>query len=432
MKVNKLLKIVSVIVTISLLLSNNAVAKTQEYEVQDMKLELSEDVIILDHDLETSSPLWEQAGIEDVKSQKEEYNKMGVVASFYKKQTDTYINLLCKTSTKSHDIYNMSELSEDELDTFIATLMESTDENTKIQAERYDHAQVPFYKLVINVTGSNQPITEVIYGTIVNGVSITFDIYNPNGDTVDETFLKEVVDPLTFTKIVPREEAYRLENESKMKLIIVAVVIAILILSMYIIGKKRSKEKNNRKKERIKKIEDFRVKLRSNKEEGIVEKILFENNIDYDKNVLKEFIIYNRFVKHTVMYVILALLFLVILYLGISSDSSIISILVVIALGGGFIYAQINAMNKQIEIYTKRYEKPENNCILFYENYFSVKKKGSVMDYPYLQIHKVSQYKEYIFVYIGSDTAIYLHKEKFTTGTVEEFLEYIKKHIDKI
>lgn len=400
-------------------------AKTQEIESLHLKMEIPEDVIVLTDKLSSADPVWAQAGILDVKKQKDDYEKMGVAASLYKSATSTYINIMSKTSEKSHDIYNLSELSEEEVNSFIESLTQTDDKTAVFKTDRYEHSQVPFYRLEINATQNGLRVKELIYGTIVNGISYTFDIYNGSGTTIDEEFLKQIVDSVSFTKITPKAEGYAAEAKAVRNLQITGIVVLILIVALIIFLRYRSKKKAKEKEELSKRFEEFKKQLRENPDK-LRTQPKFINHIDYNPDVLKDFIIYDRYKRNIPMFVVSGVAVLLLAYYFTKSSNSLVSLLILVIVIGVYIYTQVTTTEKQIEIFKKRYDSPEHNTIQFYDKFFTVRHIGSIIEYPYFQIEQVREYNDYIYLYVGTGLAVYMNKNGFDQGSSEEFLTFIK------
>jgi hypothetical protein len=78
----------------------------------------------------------------------------------------------------------------------------------------------------------------------------------------------------------------------------------------------------------------------------------------------------------------------------------------------------------------KAYEhhKSKEATVQFYEDYYILSGIQSSGKNPYLQITEYKEYKNYIYLYLGSDRALYLNKEGFDKD-LEEFRKFI---LDKI
>jgi hypothetical protein len=165
-----------------------------------MELTLPENALVLTKDTPNTDAQWKEAGVLDPKSEKSNYDSMGVQALIYDPNTSTSVHILQKQSKNSKDIFQLSLLSDAELNEFFKTFATIEDPNTTYTIEKYPQPETPFFRFSLNMTKDGTSHSEVIYGTIVNGYTISYDIYKPNSNApIDESFIKELVAGTHFT-----------------------------------------------------------------------------------------------------------------------------------------------------------------------------------------------------------------------------------------
>lgn len=85
------------------------------------------------------------------------------------------------------------------------------------------------------------------------------------------------------------------------------------------------------------------------------------------------------------------------------------------------IYLPMKKYQKNKKTYTKN--KENSFTFLFYKFHFTVGKKT----FPYFELYKVFETKDYFYLYIDEENAILVGKNGFKKGTAKEFGEFIKK-----
>lgn len=381
----------------------------------------------------SQDPAWAAAGITDVSKEKKEFSKMGGQAYFYDSNTNTLVRLLVKTSSQSQDIFNLSLLTEDERHEFLNTMTSSSDENAKFEIEDYMQGELPFFRLSIQVTGTSSQ-QEIIYGTIVNGSMIYYDVYTEQGNTtIDESLQQSLVSGTHFTKIYTKEEYDALRQKSFIRLVVTFVSIILVIVILVIVSKKNQKKKAIDKKKKADMLYNYYAAKKEKENADIKQKLLFENRTTYSQNVIKQFCYYTSFLKKLPIWAVTAVLYLMLLVFLYNTSGLSLQLLIVVAAMIAVICYQCYKVDKFCNYLWKPYSDSANKeaDIRFYEDHFTVSGVQYVSEYPYLQITSISRHKEFIYLYLGTDQAIYLSKDGFTSGTAEDCIACIKGYLVK-
>lgn len=408
-------------------------AKVCEFTDMNMEITVPEDTIILTQDTKDMDELWLKAGITDPKTEKSNMAKMGSRAILYDPKTDTAVNLLQKQSSQSVGIFNLSLLSDEEFNKFLNDMATVGDDNTVVHIEKYPQKEIPFFRLSVELTNGNTVMREIVFGTVVNGVSMSYHFYDKNSTKkMDESFIKELVAGTHFTKVLTKADYEREKRAFLMSLLWkVAAIVAVIILWVIIHRIRRSRKETSRKR-KLELQEHFNNNQKLKEEQHIKDKVLYINRTRYSEEVIKDFCYYNaifRRINLWIMVVVLGILLFITYY---QSGSSVFNYVIAIALLIAVIYFIGTQVDKKIKQTVKNYGSYINKEAVsyFYEDYFTVSGLQYKSDFPYLQITDIREYKAFYYIYIG-ERSIYIKKDGFEQGA-EEFKSFIKKRISRI
>ncbi|MDF2802015.1 MAG: hypothetical protein K0S61_1918 [Anaerocolumna sp.] len=428
----KLPSIILLAVLLSLVVLPVSKAQAKVLEYSDMYLELSipDDTIVLTQDSPDTDEHWITAGITNVKSEKETMKKMGVKALLFDPETKALVRMLQKQSNQASDIFNLSLLSDEKKAKFFDELVGLDDENAKATIEEVSHPDAVFFRYNIEVIKDGNTMTELIYSTIVNGSTISFDIFqNTNSVPINETFIKELVEGTHFTKFLDKTEVEQEMKNSIIRLLVEVLLVIVVIIIWLIIRKKRLQKQKLVKDDKAGALTRFYT-ARKNKGDDAKDEVRFINRTKYSKEVMKDFCYYNRFLKRINMWVISALFFILILYFLYTSSTGILGVVIASLLMLVFVYYQGISVEKLVVSMMKMYDNSKGTeaVFTFYDDYFTLSGIQYISTYPYLQITEVKQHKDFIYIYTGPDKAFYLKKDGFEGG-YETFLNFLENGI---
>lgn len=418
--------------TLAVLPNVRVQAKVEEFSNMHMELSMPEDTIVLTPDSPDMDEHWATAGITNVKSEKETMKKMGVKALLYDPESKAQVRLLQKQSNQSSEIFNLSLLSNEEKTEFFNKLVELDDENATATIEEVAHPDAVFFRYNIEVKKDGNTMNELIYSTIVNGSSISFDIFqNTNEIPIDETFIKELVAGTHFTEFLDKAEVEGEMKNSLIRLFVEIALVIVAIIAWLFIRKKRLQKQKNKKDDKAGALAKF-YSARKDKEEGAKDEVRYVNRTKYTKEVIKDFCYYNRFLKKIHTWIIAAIFFIIILYYLYTSSLGILGVAIAAILLLVFAYYQGISVEKLVVSMMKMFDKTKGNeaIFTFYDDYFTLSGIQYISTYPYLQITEVKQYKDFIYIYHGPEKAFYLKKDGFE-GEPEAFLTFLENGIKK-
>ena len=394
----------------------------------NMELNIPEDTIILTIDTLITDEKWNIAGINDPISEIKSMKQMSVQAIFFDPKTKTKVNLLSKQSKQSKSIFHLSALSEEELADFLANIIAPKEEDhATYNVELYAHKETTFFRLYIETIQNNVQYKEIVYGSIVNGSIITFHNYQDKPDApMNEDYVKALVDSVHFTKYYDKNEALEQERFASMFRTISIIVLLISIAIWMLLLRKKKQKYNALSKRRAEEISKFYLKK---KEIGDTkDSILFHNRSEYSKKVFHTFFLYHEVISKTKQWIVLSALCIATFLLLNIADAGILSYLQIVVLISILIYIKKVSIEKQVSREIKIFNISERMEMKFqfYEDYLSMSGNNQIMKYPYLQIAKVREYKNYVFLYLDSNKAIYLNKDGFDPKA-DSFITFIKQ-----
>ncbi len=407
--------------------ASQAQAEVHSFSAQSMEITLKDNTLLLTSETLSSDPLWKEAGIVDPSNEIKIMKQMGVQALLYDPDTATTVRILSKQTNDSRKIFHLSLLSEEELNAFLNSLFTAPDENTTYTIEQYPQNELPFYRLTLQVSKDGSDYSEVIYGTIANGYSITYDCFVENStEPINESFLKELVAGTHFTVFKDKAETEREQRAATTFLIVAAAILIGAILVWIFIRRSLNKKQKLIKKQRSEKLAHFFTIQREREEHGLKDTPAFVNRTAYTEETIMTFYTYDRLWKHLKLWIVTAIVFSVLLF-SFYTANSIWFCIIAIAVLVIFIFYQYFQTEKVINSEIKAYKSHKNHqaVFTFYDDYYTLSGIQSSSKYPYLQITEVKEYKDYIYLYLGSERAHYLKKDGFEPDTVN-FSDYIK------
>jgi ABC-type multidrug transport system fused ATPase/permease subunit len=420
------------LLTLTLILypSTRAEAKVQSFSSLYMEVELREDTILLTSDTPNFDPQWEQIGITDPVAEKKTMKEMGVQAILYDPGSTSTVRLLSKHTSDSDKVFHLSLLTEEELTDYLDSIFTAPDENTTYAIEKYEHPEVPFYRLDLSLDKDGSHYSEIIYGTIANGYSISYDIFAQNKtEPLDEQFVKELVAGTHFTKILDKAEVEQQERKAMISLAVISGIIVAVLVAIILLRRRVRRKQYFKKKEKTEALSQFFIAERTKEEQNIKDTPLFSNHTTYSEEMIKTFYLYDHVWKK-IKFWIVTVVILLLLIASFYSTGSIYVCIISVGVVGVFIYQYYSQTEKTIAREVKAYKshKSSEAVFTFYENYYTLSGIQSSSKYPYLQVTEIKEYKNYVYIYLGAEKAHYLKKDGFEQG-YEEFRSFMKDRI---
>jgi hypothetical protein len=405
-------------------------AKVYDFSKLYMEITVPEDTVVLTKDTPVMDEQWSKAGITDPKAKKDEMNKMGAQAILYDPKTGMNVSLLQKQSNESQEVFHLSLLTEDELKEFLDGLI-TPDDDTTVHVEQYPQKEIPFFRISIEMMKDNVPMKEIIYGTVVNGYAISYDIYTENKtDPLEEDFIRGLVAGTHFTEFLDKAEMERQARNARIFMMVSVGALVVVIVLWVFIRKSRQKSQDALKKRKLEALEQFYKDKKLKEEQHITGSVLYVNRTRYTEEIIKNFFYYNEIYKRMKLWVISSVLFVLLFITLYQSDQALLSWFIAIAALFVIIYFQGSQIEKLIKNTVKSYGTWINKDVTatFYEDYFTVTGIQYNSSFPYVQITEVREYKEFFYLYLGINKIFYLKKDGFEQGE-EEFGKFIEQKV---
>lgn len=407
-------------------------AKVQSFTGLYTEVTLPEDTIVLTPETSNIDPLWNEIGIMDPAAEKKSMKEMSVQAIFYDPSSGATVRLLSKHTRDSEEVYNFSLLSEDEFTAYLDRIFSTTEESTTYTIEKYEQAELPFYRLELHFSKDGTEYSEIIYGTIVNGYSISYDIYAKNNkEPLDESFLEEVVSGTHFTKLLDKAEVKQQQQRALTYFMGAIVIFILFLVAVFILRRRMNKKEALKKKDRTEALSRFFIAQRQREEQNMKDTPVFSNRTKYSEDLIKTFYTYDRIWKR-IRFWIATVIILLLLLASFYSTGSIYVCIIAIGLAVVFVYQYYTQTEKAIMREVKAYKsnKGSEAVFTFFDDYYTLSGIQSSSKYPYIQATEIKEYKEYIYIYLGSERAHYLSKDGFEHG-LEEFKTFMKDKMDR-
>ena len=414
------------------LLSTNVVhAKVTTFSNLYMDLDVDDSILCIEVGTSNGDPIWEQAGVLDPAAKKKEISKLSATAYIYDTATHASAILTGKTTKESTDLFNLKEVTEEAKQQFYSNLIAPATGDMTATVEDYDGGEVPFFKLHISVSGANKQ-EEVVYGTIYNGAAIYFDSTDMSIDKINEEFLQKLVAGTHFTKTFTKEE-YDAMVQKQFRRILAFFFGAILIFILLVFRNRKKKAKQAElKQKRADALHAYYEKQKQNNTIGAPKKVIFENHTTYTEAMVRQFGIYNNYIKRLPTLCLTIVLYLALLIILFVSGGFTIMFTIVLAAMIGMFYWQYYRVEKLGDQVWKGYKNAKTQVadLLFYDDHFTLSGVEYMSEFPYEQIVEISTYKNYIYLYMSEDRAIYLEKDKFSIE-YDKAMEFIHSKLKK-
>lgn len=417
-------------------------AAAEQWDYDDFTVEVPDGFYIFTPETPASDPAWALAGITDpvetLKMYTSEEDGMNAIANFVNAGGTVNILVSRKGSTNSQEIYNLGDLSDQEFEEFVDTLVGSDEESVTITADRFEHPEMPFFALSIDVDESaGTEMHERIYGTILNGYAISFTTFKQDADITQESMdiLGSIAQSFKVTKLIDKSEMEQVDTLQLWGIIIFSGVIVLLVVGMIVFMKVRSGRDKKMKKRLADRLSEYRKTHGSGTEAGGT--MLYANSTDCSNEAIRAFSIYHAYVKNILPIAIgitmsIAILVITIVFQGGSDDwwLPLIAAALVVYYAYKLITASSNVEKVQRKVFSMGVTTTAHYA--FYEDAYRVSGIQSPATYPYFQMTDVRVSKEYIYIYYGPDNAYMLNRASFLNGASDtDFIKFIKSKLEK-
>lgn len=435
--------LLALLLTAALALPVSAEAAGERFTIPDtnFSFEVPEGAVFIHGDLPNDDPAWSALNILDAGEKRTEFYESGLTGEIHLLDSGRVISVSEKRSENfSEYVFNLYDLDEETKQTVFERLSPSNEtEGTGGTIQWVDHPQNPFfcidlYSNLPSITNGEEEETvyERLYGTIVNGGLISFDLYPTSEPVSDEldAVLRQLVASSEVSEFLPRP-TYEITPQAILSLVVLGLII-LLIIGFFVRRSVMKRREKREKAEMSNQLVAYRKKKEGREEEGDGE-LRFVNETDHSDAAVRAYANYQAY-RHglflpgfTILVAVGGLAF--ILRTGIEENWWMVLVLLAcISYCGYRIGTAASTLTKTL---TRVYGKFRSRkaTYYFYDGDFRITGMQASNLHPYFQITRLAEHGEYFYLYFGEDNAYYIHKDNFTEGSVEEFKAFIKEKL---
>lgn len=423
-------RVVSLLLAVLMLFVTGMTAYAENYTSADYTLDPPEEYCyILTPYTDEGSTLWALAGVADPASTIDEYQDSGVRAEFFTAEGDS-VMLRENTTDYTEKVYHLTSLTEEEQQTFLEDkLPSSQSEDAVVEKELCTLNDQLFYRVQVDVTAEDQEAHELIYGTIVNGRTVAFDLYQTTPLTDEQIDrMVQLVESLHFSYLMPKPEST--EVDPSIQLALLAALLAVVIAPAIYIPLNRRRTKRQ-KAEMTAMMEEYR-RTHGDTLEGSVR---FANHTDCTKEMVHIFASYHAYQKNWRPLALGAVLCAGVVVIAFLFDLTWWIKLMAVAVTLYYLYQVLNTPRTieraQLKVFSRGTS--ETASYHFYEDGFRVSGIQSGNAYPYLHILSVKRSGQYLYLYYSPDNMYPIDRYGFAENEdeslriAEEFEQFIKE-----
>ncbi len=398
-------------------------ASAEEWEGEDFSFTVPEKYLyIFTPSVPEDDPSWTMAGLGDASSILEEYQTMSIIAGFYAEDGSSF-KIQKQTNRTTESVYTLRGMSEEEKAEFLdKELPRSDGEGASVEKTLFDVDGQPFYRVQLDQKTENGEVHELVYGTVINGHTLNFDIYSGEGEIPPEQagLLEEAVRSVKFTQILEKPQPVK----TNLALVIgVLLALVLLLAAPFVYIPLRERREKKKKAQMAVRLSQFR-KTHSDDAAGDPR---FINETDCTREAIQAFSRYHAYGKNLV-----SLLAGGILCAGIFAMAFLFDLtwwIKVLAVGVAlfYIYRAISMPSAVEKVQRKVFSRGMSTTAryTFYDDGFRVSGIQSASLFPYFQITEVRRHGHYLYLYYSQDNAYPVDQYGFSLGEFEEFQKFI-------
>ena len=413
----------------------SAAPKEIMFEDHDFSVTVDDKTLAMNSKTNKNDPVWIEAGIEDSEERLDMIKQMNVLSILFDKDSGSLVNVICKMTEETVNNFTFENKSDQEVLAIVDALMkgiDDPDENGRDTGVIYErslvkHKQIPFFRIMLDIKNEEMTAKEVIYGTIVNGRLIEIDQYLDTEGTVDEGFIKSVVDSVNITKFITRADYDEIVAKGKRTVWFFLGGIVLLIAGLFVFVSYSRKKKEKR----AVRISDNLREFRERKARGEVDSktVIAMGRATYSVKAIDKYTVYNTWIRNAVLEAVLLLFLATIVVFCISTDSVIYGLLIA-ACGIVSVYFNYTGGEKNKANMIARYDAKNNNVakFVFYEEFFNMSGAGAMSEYTYDQVVSVRTYNEYLYIFFGTEQGVFIERESLGEEDLVKLVDHIRSH----
>ena len=403
-------------------------------------LTVPEGVKVITTETYYDDPVWAELDILDTYTKGNEMIENNVLAELYAFDNECVIAVTKKESEFSASLYNLNNMAEEDKEEFLRGLIPFTaDGGTTGTSGWYEHEQVPFFRVDIESTAlTDEMVYERLYGTMFNGIILTFDLYNGSEPISEEydALMRQLVDSVVISEFTEKP-VYEVSTAAKFAVAILAVLFGLLIF--YIIYRSYAKKRDKAaRKQMVDRLAEYR-RAKENAPDAGDGDLRFLNETVHDNAAIRAFSKYqamrgtNLFMSVFTVALALAALAIVMQFDMTGNWWMIVALIGFVAFS---VYrsatAHVAIEKTLIRVYSKM--RSRKAAFYFYDGDMRVTGLQASNLYPYFQITRMVETKDYFYLYFGEGTTYFVKKDGFKGFEkgkgADEFRAFMKEKLE--
>lgn len=434
----------ALLLVLGLTLACPAAEELRTVEELGMTLRVPQGLTAYGQDTPSGDPALAAAGI----SEEEWYRTLGDM-----RKNNVYLVLMAedgfsitvtkKENSNTQDVYSLSLLDDTEIDKLLEELRHPQEGELTGEASRYDGGTVPFLWSSVSGSVQGKQIWETCTVTIVNGFSVTIDMYSEEGAFTEQqqAWLRQVTDSVSFLEL-KEKPVQEFDAASVFALLIpIALLILIVLLPLAVVSVNKRREKRQRlrlgeKLSEYRRRQLERERQAKEKNEPLEEpKPLFQNRTECSTQAVRRYCDFTILRKQLGIILFYGVLVLLCFAGAVFIQTEWWLRLILVGVGIFLTVRVVNMPGKLFETEEHVYRKAKSRVCLyaFREEDFRVSGIQSSSVYPYFQITAAYETKDFFYLYFGSQRAYLVAKEGFSNGAadMEQFRAHLQKKLGK-
>ena len=400
-------------------------------ETHYLKVSIDDDVLVMTQDTAQYDEIWQKAGISDPSATLKSFKDMGVAASFYEPSSKLTVNLITNRTSSTTDVFSFADMSDSDILDYMNNAMSASSQSTALPPEfsvSRDLNELPFVRIFIDARSTENPCSEVIYGTIINGEMLQFDTFTEGMADGDESFLRKIVSGVSFTKILTHDEYEELVRVARLKLIVIIIVFVVLIAAVILLfvflGKRRDKK--------AKQVSDAMTAFRERMAAGEIDMSTppaYTVTTSYDEALFERLGMFRAWISPEPTFVMLVGILAVITVFKLL-QAQLLHVIVLGIFIVVLLYMHYSAADKAKEALKKRYD--VKSCpkptFRFYNEFFKVTGLPSASEYIYGQVTAVRTWSGTLYIFLGDSQILPIRLSDLTDCTAADIKNLIRSH----
>lgn len=422
----------AVLLALVLILALPFSAAAETFSTEDFTIEIPEGMYTFGPNTPVDDPSWALAGVADPESKLNDYQQMSGIAELVTEDGKTSVLIMQKESDNSQQIFNLRDLTEEEREKFLDGVMQSKNDEIKVDKYYIDVNGQPFYRMRVDGSVEGIEYHEVQYVTIINGYSLGFDIYGGDVSVTQEQedMLLGIVESIQFTEILEKPET-TVEPQDWITLIAILVLLVLIILVPVVYLPIKSRRDKKLKNKLAQQLTEYHKNHGDN--ETQLGTMRFVNSTECTKEAIHSFALYQSYVKNLGSLLIGAFLCISAFIVAFALDAEWWGKLLVVGIVVYFGYKVFNMPHTLEKVQRRVFDRGVSSTAhyAFYDEGFRVSGIQSASTFPYFQIIDVRRHGHYLYLYYGPENAYMVDKFTFAMGEYEDFEKFISEKTGK-